>query len=59
MALGIGEGVRAEGQVEQARKFSVHRYPLLRHRAQVPGEGSHIKPALLQDNILNQNVHMR
>ena len=26
MALGIGGGVRAEGQVEQARKFSVHRW---------------------------------
>ena len=26
MALGIGGGVRAEGQVEQLRKFSVHRW---------------------------------
>ena len=26
MALGIGGGVGAEGQVEQLRKFSVHRW---------------------------------
>ena len=57
MALGIGGGVRAEGQVEQLRKFSVHRWGGLGGDLGGLGgtrwEGICIKPALWPDDTLN------